>query len=292
MSADANAATPEATGALAPLPWEDLGTHASGTAFRATTKELLFRPKQFYRRMSLTGGLHEPTTFLAIVLGLLIVVGFPAALLHFGLTGPDPTRVPPEEYVAATLAPRVGGLLLVLMPLVLVVVSVLMVLFGTVFHLGAMTFGARNWEGSVSVWLYGFSAALVPLIGAAALNLVVGLVGYGLGITLPGIGGAFEKVLRAGAPILLAAAGLCAAALLAVHAALGATNGFELDSTQGAASAAAGLIGVALVLGLVSAAFAEGGLTGGALSVAGGLVTIGALSLVFAARARQASREI
>ena len=154
------AAVPESARNL--LSWEDLGAQPAGRAFRRSLAELLRRPGAFFRKMALTGGLHEPVAFFAIVLGAVIVLAFPAALAYFVLMQPDPARMAPEVYARYVLAAQGTGLALVLLPVALAAGAGAMVLLGTLFHLAGKPFGARNWEGSAQ------RLALLGLGGAGA----------------------------------------------------------------------------------------------------------------------------
>ncbi len=164
------------------LSWEDLGAQPSGRAFRRSLAELLRHPAAFYRKMALTGGLHEPVAFFAVALGAVVVLAFPAALAYYLLMRPDPARMAPEVYARYVLVTQGTGVALVLLPVALAVGAGAMVLLGTVFHLAGKPFGTRNWEGSVSVWLYAGAGALVPLAAALVLLLLVSLAGCLLGV--------------------------------------------------------------------------------------------------------------
>ncbi len=221
------------------LSWEDLGAQPAGRAFRRSLAELLLHPGAFFRKMALTGGLHEPVAFFAFVLGAVIVLAFPAALACFLLMRPDPARMAPEVYARYALAAQGTGLALVLLPVALAAGAGAMVLLGTVFHLAGKPFGARNWEGSVSIWLYAVSGALLPLAAALGLLLVVSLAGCVLG--LPAAAAHWTLLGGAGAALV---AGL---ALLLGLTAVGCAEAFELEPVLGAAAAFSGVVAAAVL---------------------------------------------
>jgi hypothetical protein len=261
--------TIEAPEERGPLSWESLGAQPAGRAFRRSLAELLARPRRFFRRMALNGGLHEPLTFFALMLAAAVVLSFPAALSYFGVAAPDPDQVSPDVYRAYALPARWSGMLLVLLPLVLVGAGVAMVLLGTLFHAGSKPFGTGNWEGSVSVWLYAGAAALAPTVLAVAVFFGVSLAGYLLGLALPAAGDAAGAFVRWTFLILCPAALLAAAALLVVGTTVGCTQAFGLDPLLGAAAAVSGLLVVAAAVALSTWSFVRwGGPVG--LVVAGG----------------------
>ncbi len=221
------------------LSWEDLGAQPSGRAFRRSLGELLRHPAAFYRKMALTGGLHEPVAFFAVALGAVVVLAFPAALAYYLLMRPDPARMAPEVYARYVLVTQGAGVALVLLPVALAVGAGAMVLLGTVFHLAGKPFGTRNWEGSVSVWLYAGAGALVPLAAALALLLLVSLAGCLLGVPAE----AAHWTLLGGVAAALAAGVL----LLFGLSAVGCAEAFELEPVLGAAAALAGVVAAAAV---------------------------------------------
>lgn len=232
------------------LSWEDLGAQPAGRAFRRSLGELLRRPGAFFSKMAVSGGLHEPAAFFALVLGGVVVLAFPAALAYFGLMQPDPARVPQEVYARYVLAAQGTGLAVVLLPLVLAVGAGAMLLLGTAFHLAGRLFGARNWEGSVSICLYAAAGALVPLAVALGLLFIVSLGGRLLGLAFPGSQPVAATVaywaLMAGLPAALVAA----LGLLLGLTAVGCARAFELDPILGAAAAFLGvMVAAALVVG-------------------------------------------
>jgi hypothetical protein len=230
------------------LDWEDLGAQPAARAFRASLTELLRRPAAFFRKMALSGGLHEPVTFFALILGAVVVLAFPAALSYFSLMRPDPARASQEVYGRYMLAAQGTGLALVLLPAVLAAGAGAMMLLGTAFHLAGKPFGARNWEGSLSVWFYSGAAALVPLAAALALLLLVSLLGCLIGLAMPGAQEMAAPVARWTLMVGLAAALLAGVGLLLSLTAVGCAEAFELDAILGAA---AGVSGAAAAAALV-----------------------------------------
>lgn len=272
------------------LSWENLGAQPVGRAFRQSMFELLARPRSFFRKMALSGGLHEPLTFFAVVLSAGLLLAFPAALSYFGLCAPDPERVTAEVYSAHTLPARVAGLLVMLVPVVLVAAGAGMVLLGTLFHLAGKPFGSRNWEGSVSVWLYSASAGLAPLVLFLAVAFVVSLAGYLIGIPWPAARETAAHLARWTWLVLGGAGMLAGAALIVVDAVIGCTHAFELESSQGAGAGVSGLVLVAVALGASV-------WMGQRWDMKGGLIAVGAwaaLAMVFAVvgvvRSRHAQR--
>jgi len=226
------------------LSWEDLGSQPAGRAFRRSLCELLSRPAGFYRKMALSGGLHEPVAFFAICLGAVVLLAFPAALAYFFLVRPDPGRMPYELYARYVLVTQGTGLAVVLLPLVLAAGAGAVVALGTAFHLGARLFGARNWEGSVSIYLYASAGALVPLGAALALLLLVSLAGCVVG---DGARATLVPIARWTSLIGFGAALLGGAGLLLSLTAFGCAAAFGLDPILGTAAGLSGVIAAAAV---------------------------------------------
>jgi hypothetical protein len=261
------------------LSWENLSGWPAGTAFRRSLAELLVHPGRFFGKMSLSGGLFEPLTFFAVVLGLGLVVAFPAALVYLQLAAPDPERLGAAAYAAALMPARATGLLLVLLPLALAVACGLMVLLGTVFHAGAKPFGARNWEGSVSLWLYTGGAALTPSVAAVAFTFAVSLAGWLLALLWPETRGSAQQIAAWTGRILIAAGLLAGAVLVVLDAAVGCVRAYGLEPVLGAAAAVAGLVAVGIAAGSTVWAFGHVGAAVGTAVGAGWTcaATVGAL---------------
>ena len=257
------------------LSWENLGANAPTRAFFGSLRDLVCRPSSFFRRMAVSGGLHEPVTFLAILIGAGVLAGFVASLTYFGLAAPDPATVSPQDYSAASFPARLSALLAILLPLVLVAGPLAAVMLGTLFHAASKPFGSRNWEGSVSVWLYGVSAALAPLVAALVVVSAVSLAGYLLGIPWSG-SRAFTVPLARWTYRVLCAAGLIASlAMLLLCTVRGYVEAFALDATRAAAAAVAGLLCVLVVVALCTWGFSgPGGGVGWALLAAVLLVLV------------------
>jgi hypothetical protein len=251
------------------LGWENLGAVPAGRAFRRGLIELLRRPGRFFGRMAVSGGLHEPLTFFALVLGAGVVLAFLAALSYLGVSAPDPERLSAAEYARLTLPARASGLLLALLPLALGVGGAAMVVLGTLFHLPGRVFGAGRWEGSVSVWLYSASAALAPTVLALAGIFAVSLAGYLVGLKWPQAAGAVAHVARWTWVILLSAGIVGGLIALLACTTVGCTRAFGLDASLGTAAALAGL----LLIGALGCACAWGFLRG---AFRGGLIAVGA----------------
>ncbi len=248
---------------LEPLPWEDLGSRPAGRALRRSLAELLAHPARFYRRMATTGGLHEPMTFFAALLVAAVLLAFPATLSFHAVAAPAPEEVAAEVSAAYAFPARVSGLLLVLLPLTAVGGCVAATLLGGLFHAGAKLFGARNYEGSLSVWFYALSAALALLALALAVLLAVSLGGYLLAMPWPALGEAAAPFARWTALVLGSAALLAGAALLVVHCVVGCTQAFGLDAMLGAAAAVAGLLAAGGAAGLCAWSLRARGLAAG-----------------------------
>jgi hypothetical protein len=273
------------------LEWENLGAHASGRAFRKSLGELLLRPGRFFRKMALRGGLHEPLTFFGILLGVLILLAFPAALSYFGLTAPDPAETPVEVYQLHTLPSRVTGVLLVLLPVAVVVGVAATALLGSLFHGPAKLFGARNWEGSVSVWAYSSAAALVPPVAVAALIFVVSLAGYLLALAWPGVREPAGDVARWVATAALPAGGLVGLVLLVRNTIKGCSQAFGLDGSPGVAAALSGLLLIAALTVACIAAYRQWGFAGGTIVLGGVLVVAGVPAVLHVTSRRTAGEE-
>jgi len=230
------------------LPWEDLGARSAGSAFGAGLRDLMLHPRGFYARVAVSGGLHEPLMFFAVLLAATIVLAFLAALAYFGLAAPPVPTGPAgllalqsdalRAYELLALPSRGLTVALVLLPEVLVFGAAVMVGLGTLFHLGGKAFGTGPWEGSVSVWLYAASAALAPLAVASALILIASGVCHATGLTGDGIPAALSTSAR----IVWSVAVTATLILLLVHAALGCIHTLGLDASAAAAATAAGLL--------------------------------------------------
>jgi hypothetical protein len=270
------------------LAWENLGAQPARQAFRKSLAELMLRPGRFFRAMAVSGGLHEPLTFFAIVLTAAVIVAFPAALAYFGLAAPDPERVTAAVYRLHALPPRVAGLLLVLLPLTVAAACGAAVLLGTLFHVGGRPFSGGGWEGSVSVWLYSAGAALVPLTAAMAAVFVVALVGYLLGIPWPQTRHTTAFLAQWAALILCGTAVAAGVLLIVADAALGTARASGLDPMQGTAAALAGLVLVTLALGGTAWAFVRWGLGRGLVTGGAVLCVMGVLTALYIVRSRRA----
>lgn len=270
------------------LSWENLGAQPAGRAFRCSLRELLAHPGRFFGKMAVNGGLYEPLTFFAVMLGLWIVLAFPAALTYLQLAAPDPERLGAEAYADALLPARAAGLLLVLLPLALAGACALMVLLGTLFHAGAKLFGAGNWEGSVSLWLYAGGAALVPPAAATGVVFAVSLAGWLLTLLWPEAGAAARQFAAWTGLVLFAAGLLTGGALLVADTAVGCVRAFGLEPVLGAAAGVSGLVVVGAALGGTVWSFHHGGATAGAAAAAGCACMAAVLALLAGRAARRA----
>ena len=247
-----------------PLDWENLGAHPTGRAFWRTLKQLVFSQNTFFGRMATTGGLREPLMFMWLLLTAAIVMSLPLTLSHFALTAPDPASVSVETYNLHLLAPRVAGFLTTLLPFTLCVAGVLVVTGGTGFHLGAKFFGARNWEGSVSIWCYAKSAAFAPVVAAEAAVCAVSVLGWLLALAWPASKETAGMVAHWSIMVLGCGAALCSVALFFAGVLHGCTRSFNLEPAEGAAAALAGVLAISLPGGLVGFGFYQWGAKGGA----------------------------
>jgi len=272
-----------------PLAWEDLGVRPAGRAFRQSLSELMLRPGRFFRRMAVSGGLREPLTFFVLVLIGTVVMAFPAALAHFGLTAPDPERVAAAVYRMHVLPARVAGLLLVLLPLTVAVACGTALLAGTLFHAGGRQFSGGNWEGSVSVWLYSAGAALVPLAMAAAVVFAISLAGYLLGMPWPQTRDTTAPLTQWAALILCGAAVGAGVVLLVVNLAVGTAQAFRVDAMQGAAAGLAGLLLVAVAVGGAAWAFLQKGMGRGLIAAGAVVCVASALTALYILRSGRAA---
>ncbi|KPK66305.1 MAG: hypothetical protein AMK73_00350 [Planctomycetes bacterium SM23_32] len=271
--------------AAQPLAWEDLGSRPAGAAFRQSMAELLAHPARFFRRMATTGGLHEPLAFFAFTFTAALLVAFPAALSYFGVAAPDPERTAQQVYSLYVVPARITGLLVALLPLAVVAACTLMVLLGGLFHAAARPFGARNWEGSVSAWLYAGSAALSPSVLSLAAVLIVALGGYLIGLLWPGAKDTAAAFARWTLLVLGSAGLLAGLILLVMDAMVGCTQAFRLDAMLGAAAGVSGLLLVGVAVGLSTWSFASWGLAGGLIVTGAWLLTATAVAVACRAAA-------
>jgi len=286
VAAGASSHTPGAE----PLSWEALGQGAPAAAFRRSMRDLLLQPGRFFGRMALDGGLHEPLTFFAVCLGALLLMAFPAALSYFGLTAPQPGQVAADVYRLHTLPCRITGLLVVLLPLVLVVAEAAMVVLGSVFRLPGRLFGESSWEGTVSVWLYSWSAALVPMIVATVVVFALSLVGFLLGLGLSGAGGTLAAVARWCAMVLLPLGLLAGLLALVRSVVVGCREALELDRTVALSFALSGLIFLAVILAGCIVGFRHWGFRGGFIALAIAAAVAVLITVVSSIKSRRAKR--
>jgi hypothetical protein len=156
----------------------------------------------------------------------------------------------------------------VLLPLVLIGGGAAMVLLGTVFHAAGKAFGARNWEGSVSIYLYAASAALVPLVVSLVASFLVAGIGYLVAIPWPATREVTAPFARWTGLILCPAGLLAGLALLVVDAAAGCTRAFGLDPMLGAAAGVSGILLSAVVVGGTLWSFSQWGMGVGLVTMA------------------------
>jgi hypothetical protein len=271
----------------APLLWEDPGHQPATRAFLWGAVELLRSPRTFFGRMALSGGLHEPLTFFLIALGLLIVVSFPATLAHLAATGPDVTQVGPSAYDAHALPSKIAGICLVLLPVILGAGACLAVAGGTLFYLPGRLFGSRSWEGSVSIWLYSLSAALLPLLMAAAAVMVVSCGAYLTGGLWPNANETAGTVARVTGVAALAAAIPGALIILVKNAVTGCIHAFGVDGSTGAAAAISGLTLLVGVLAGTAMALHRMSPPRGAATAAAAVLAASVIAIACATRSRR-----
>ena len=239
------------------LSWENLSAQPPWSAFWQSLKELAFHPADFFDKMAVSGGLHEPLTFLWIVIFVTVLPTFPLALSYFGLTAPDPGRVPAEVYHAHLLLPRAAGFVTVLLPLALVLCAFLAVVCGSVLHLAAGLFGACRWEGSVSVWCYSTSSGLVPVTASVGAGAVVSILCWLCALFWPGAREGAASVACVALWGLLGAALLVGIVAFLVALLTGCARSLKLSGARGAAAALLGLVlvGMPLILSPLSVHF-------------------------------------
>jgi hypothetical protein len=230
------------------LSWENLGAQPASKAFLQSLWELALRPASFFDRMATSGGLREPLMFYWTMTTLLVVMSFPLALAHFGLTAPDASNVTAAAYNARLAAPRVTGFVTVLLPVALVAAGALALLCGTIFHLGARLFGAQDWEGCVSIWYYARSAWLAPFVLVEGLAAVMAIVCYLIALASPGIRGNLGSMTEGVMAMLGGVALVCGTAMMLIALVTGCSRAFKLDAAGGTAAAVAGLLAVTAVL--------------------------------------------
>ena len=217
--------------------------------------------------MATSGGLHEALAFFWILLALAILMSFPLALACFGLTAPDASAVSTRLYNRHLLAPRVAGFVTVLLPVALALGAVLMVLAGTVFHLGARCFEARTWEGSVSVWIYAKCAGMIPVVAAEALACAICTTGYLLTLLWPSARPAAGSVAGVGLVALGGVALMCGVVLFMAALVQGCTRSSRLPRERGVAAALAGVLLVTLMAFGILYGFWRRGPLGGMVAV-------------------------
>ncbi len=270
------------------LSWEDLGRQPSSRAFWDTLRELLFSPARFFDRMATSGGLREPLSFLWIVAAAAVVIAFPLALSYFALTAPNPLDVSTEVYNRHLLAPRVAGFAVVLLPVVLVLVGVLAALTGSLFYLGARLFGARGWEGSVSIWCYAHCGGAALLAGGEALACAVSIGSYLMTLAWPSTAHGAGSVVRV-ITWCLGGVGTAGGFVIFVRAlAVGCTHTFRLEAAVGTAAALAGLLLAALLSGGPALGLALWGRKAGLVALAGAAALATFLALLARAYEREA----
>jgi len=281
----------EERGEASLLSWEDLGRQPAWKAFCGTLKELMLRPAGFFDRMATSGGLREPLMFFWILLAAGVLLSFPLWLAYFGLTAPDPTEVSTELYNRHLFAPRAAGFVSVMLPVVLVVAGAAQVLAGSLFHLGARLFGARNWEGSVSLWCYAQSAGAAPLVLAEAAGCVLCVACYLLALGWPEARGGLAEFARGGVWLLGAAGAACGAGWFFVTLITGCTRAWRLDAGTGAAAALAGLLAAGVPTALPVLSLLLWGARGRLASAVLSLVVVVFLASASAAARRSAGEK-
>jgi hypothetical protein len=238
--------------------------------------------------MAVSGGLHEPISFFAILLTLALLFALPAALAYVGLTAPSPERVEPQVYSMATLPARVAIVVVVVLPLALVAGSVAVLLLGTLFHAGSVLFGRRSWEGSVSVWLYTAGGMLAPVVAWLTVTFAAALAGYLLGLAWPDTREGATDVVRWAVYISGGLAGALALDILLTGTLVGCAQAFRQDAVTGAASGLTGLAALVLVPGACLWVFAHKGMPAGLACTALLVLATAILALGGARKARQA----
>ena len=223
------------------LDWEDLGAHPAGAALFSSLRDLLARPSRFFDCMSCTGGLREPLGMAWLLATAAVLTAFPLALLMFALTSPDP-QIEPAQYAACLLAPRATGFLALLLPVALCAVGLLLVAGGSVFHAGARPFGARGWEGSVSVWCYAHSAGGTAGVAAQLAACLIALAGWLVVLVWPGARPAVGHAAGWSTGVLLGLGLLCAMLLFVRALLAGCAHSLGLAGERALAAALAGLV--------------------------------------------------
>jgi len=256
------------------LSWENLASQSPWVAFRQSLMNVLLSPGRFFQNMATSGGLREPLTFCWLIVGSMLLMSFPLALSYFLLTAPDPVTVSPADYNACLLAPRITGFLTVLLPVVLVLYGVVLLVEGSIFHLGARLFGARNWEGSVSIWAYARGAGLAPMAAAEALGCVVSIGCYLLALALPGSRAGFASAAQSCLFVLLIVGGGLGVLVQLVALILGCIKSFRLGTAQGAAAALCGLLLLVVIAVGIRFGFVKWGLKGGFVTVGSSIVLL------------------
>ncbi len=273
------------------LSWENLGSRPAADAFRESLAELIVHPGEFFTKMAREGGLHEPLTFFVILLCGVIVLSFPAALAFFGAVAPDPVT-DASGYRMHQLPAQITGLLLVLLPVAAVVGVALMVVLGTLFHLPGKLFAPTNWEGSISVWLYSWAAALLPWLCAGALVLLVTLPGYLLTLLWPGTADAVKVAAHWWTIIAVPLGTLVGMVFLLRSLIVGCMRAFEVEVGGGLAVSLSGWFLVALLVSGAVAAFLWWSFTAGLITAAAVLVlavVLTVVSFMFSQRMRESA---
>ena len=261
------------------LDWESLCDHSAPRALCTTLRELAFHPARFFDRMSLTGGLWEPLTMFWTLLAAAVLASFPLAMLLFALAAPDPLLVSAPVYTPHLLPPRAAGFAALLLPVTLSGAALVLLAQGSLFHLGATLFGARKWEGSLSVWCYAVSSALMPLlIVELASCLIAACV-----LAFWGAGTAASRVALWGMASLAGLGLMGGVVLFGTSVLTGCARSLGVSGERGVAGAVAGMllvvlatagIGYVCLRGGIDAGLVAAGAVGAALVVAYGLAFI------------------
>jgi hypothetical protein len=223
------------------LSWEDLGRHSPGNAFFESLRELILHPLRFFDRMATDGGLREPLTFFWIMATAVVLLAFPLALAHLGLTAPDPAEVSPATYSRYLLVPRIAGFALVLLPVILLAAGIMEVVTGSIFHLASRLFSSGTWEAAVSIWLYAKSAAAFPVVLAEALLCAVAVAAYLLVLSFPATETIGLRIAQLCPWIMIGAVAISVATFLLALVA-GCTRTFHLEPATATAAALSGVL--------------------------------------------------
>lgn len=224
------------------LPWEAPSSGSILRAFMRTCRELLLHPRLFFNRMARSGGLDEPLLLFSVVSGLIILLAFPIALVHFHLTAPGSGTVPISEYNRHLFPSRLTGLLVISLPVLLFLGNLMLIVAGMLFHLAARVFGGGTREESISILIYAKTAGALPLFIAELVMLLAGLACLGASYVPPNLAFSIERMLNISIGVSTAAGMLVSVPVFIIVLVSGTSTIWRIDMSRAAAASLAGML--------------------------------------------------